>query len=117
MQQIQQLCVADDNPRIRMNTGDSELRDPVVSRLFRTFERKQRIGPPRLMIEGAREGTPAGVPSRRRTEIIGPPIHYTSSCVTSVLAFSCEFDEAIARARGLSRALGPGRTRNPRRWA
>ena len=34
MQQIQQLRGADDNPRIRMNTGDSQHRDPYLTLVF-----------------------------------------------------------------------------------
>jgi len=34
MQQIQQLCGADDNPRIRMNTGDLQHRDPYSTQIF-----------------------------------------------------------------------------------
>jgi len=34
MQQIQQLCGADDNPRTRMNTGDSQHRDPYLTHVL-----------------------------------------------------------------------------------
>jgi len=30
MQQIQQLCGADDSPQMRMNTGDSQDRGPLI---------------------------------------------------------------------------------------
>jgi hypothetical protein len=40
MQHIQQFCGADDNPRIRKNTGDPHHRDPYLTHVFDpTFNR------------------------------------------------------------------------------
>src|SRR5438552_16412262 len=37
MQQIQQLCGADETPQLRMNTGDSQFRDPYLTHVSSVF--------------------------------------------------------------------------------